>query len=328
MKFLAFLLSLTIVSVIVGAFAWYELGLQPVDRKDTNARSFTLQPGTSVDDLGTSLADRQLVRSGTAFDIYVTIHGLRGKLQAGTYDIAPSEKVAKIAAKIASGQVAVNRVTLPEGITVKKIKSLLEAKGLAAEDVDAALKATYTNNFLQNKPASVDLEGYLFPDTYQINEPLNAQKVIQKMLDNFGQKVNQAKVAQAFTDEGFSLHQGLTLASIVQKEAGKPADQPMIASVFINRLHAGMPLGSDVTVIYAADLLGMPFSTTLNSPYNTYTNPGLPPGPICNPGIDAIKAAAHPAKSDYLYFLADKQGHVYYEHTADEHSADIKKYLQ
>jgi UPF0755 protein len=147
------------------------------------------------------------------------------------------------------------------------------------------------------------------------------------MLDNFGKRVGP-EYTQAFAAEGLTLHQGLTLASVIEKEVHSPADRPIVAQVFLKRFKTGMPLGSDVTTQYAADQLHVPFDTNLDSHYNTRRYPGLPPGPICSPGLGALDAAARPATTDYLYFLSDKNGKTYFAKTYAEHQQNIVKYLQ
>jgi len=147
------------------------------------------------------------------------------------------------------------------------------------------------------------------------------------MLDDFGQRVGP-QYAAAFAAEGLTLHQGLTLASIVEREVNKPADRPIVAQIFLKRFHMGMPLGSDVTTQYASDLAGMAFNLNLDSPYNTRKNAGLPPGPICSPGLGSLDAVAHPAATDYLYFLAGSDGVTYYANTLAEHNVNVAKHLK
>jgi UPF0755 protein len=147
------------------------------------------------------------------------------------------------------------------------------------------------------------------------------------MLDTFSKQVDASNIPSGFAAEGLSLHQGVTLASIVETEVSNPPDQAMVAQVFLNRIKAGMPLQSDVTVDYASQLTGLPFSVTLNSPYNTYLNKGLPPGPICSPGLSAMGAVAHPTPNNYLYFVADKNGTTHYATTFAQQEQNIQLYL-
>ncbi|HSX41688.1 MAG TPA: endolytic transglycosylase MltG [Candidatus Saccharimonadales bacterium] len=325
------LLGLGVVGVIVlGVVIWYLIMTQPADSAGGDTVTFRVETGEGTPDIGDNLAEAGLIRSKTAFVWYVTLHGLRRDLQAGNYELSAADSVADIADALSHGKVSVNRLVVPEGYTLKQIAKLAEDKGISQQQFEAAVSGSYNNDFLAARPpeGQVTLEGYLFPDSYEVSKPVRPNVVVQQMLDNFAQKVQAAKLVPGFAARGLTLHQGVTLASIVEKEAGKETDRPMIASVFYNRLKAGMPLGSDVTILYAAEVKGVPFDIRLDSTYNTYTHRGLPPGPICNPGISSMKAVANPATTDYLYFLADKQGNVHYAKTAAEHEANVKKYLR
>ncbi|HUC86833.1 MAG TPA: endolytic transglycosylase MltG [Candidatus Saccharimonadales bacterium] len=317
-----------IVVVGFGSAIWYMLETQPASSQAALPVSFQLTSGTSLPTLASQLQQKKIIRNATAFTIYVVAKGVRHSLEAGNYQLNPHDQLATIVNVLANGQIAKYTLVVPEGFTIAKIRALAVQKGISAQAFNAALAATYTNSFLSGRPSGdTSLEGYLFPDSYQIEQPPNAGALIQAMLDDFGQKVTQAGLAQAYAAEGLTLHQGVTLASIVQQEAGNPKDQPIIAQVFLKRIQLGMPLQSDVTVNYASELTGLPFSVTLNSPYNTYAHTGLPPGPIASPGLSAMEAVAHPADTDYLYFLADKNGVVHYAQTAQQHEANVQQYL-
>lgn len=319
----------TLVVAVFAAMDWYIVELQPADRNASSAVSFELQQGNSVSDIATQLKNKDIIRDALAFSVYVTITGKRSSLQAGHYELNPSDSTQEIATTLSGGRVTRNTLVVPEGATVTKIRLIARDKGITATDFDAALAATYSNDFLAGRPSGdTSLEGYLFPDSYQVSKPVRPRAIIQSMLDNFTKQVNQTDVVRLYAAEGMTLHQGLTLASIVEREAGKPVDQPIIAQVFLKRLKQGMPLQSDVTVEYAAELNNTQFNLSLNSPYNTYVTKGLPPGPIANPGVNAMKAVANPANTDYLYFLADKSGTVHYAKTAAEHEANVQKYLR
>ena len=180
-------------------------------------------------------------------------------------------------------------------------------------------------------------EGYMFPDTYLIPRDATASAIAQMFLDNFNAKVTPQMKADALKT-GLTFNQTITLASIVEREGRTNADRPMIAGILLNRLKLSMPLQVDATLQYAIGY--QPFEKSwwkseisaddknVDSPYNTYTNTGLPPGPISNPGLDSIKAAIYPTASDYLYYLHDKAGDVHYAKTIEEHDANIQKYLQ
>jgi len=215
---------------------------------------------------------------------------------------------------------------VPEGYRLTQIEVAAASLGISTADFKAALAAPHAQSFLSDKPDDVDLEGYLFPDSYQIEPGTTANALVNMMLDNFGRRVGPDYV-QAYAAEGLTLHQGLTLASIVEREVSNPADRPIVAQIFLKRYKAGQLLGSDVTAQYAASLLGVPFNINLDSHYNTRRYPGLPPGPICNPGLGSMDAVAHPAATDYAYFLTGKDGKTYFAKTYAEHQQNIAKHL-
>ncbi len=315
------------VAALFSLVAWLMVMLSPANPKSTGTISHELASGTSVDELASQLEAEGIIRSAPAFSIWVTLKGMRSDLQAGTYELNPNDSTPEIASIIAQGRVAENKMVVPEGADLTKILALASAKGIKEEEFTAALKATYPHDFLVARPDKSSLEGYLFPDTYTILKPARPRAVIKAMLDNFSAQVSKADLVKGFAAEGLTLHQGVTLASIVEKEAPGDADRALIAGVFFNRLKAGKPLETDTTIEYIASVTGQPFNLKADSPYNTYLHPGLPPGPICNPGLAAMKAVAKPQASEYLYFLADKQGKVYYAKTFEEHSQNVAAHL-
>lgn len=307
---------------------WYWVELQPVSSHPTRNLDYSLASGTRVTDVAKQLQRQGIIRNALAFTWYVTVTDLRRSLEAGTYSLNPAQSTPQIARVIAGGQIAQHNLVVPEGSTVTQIRTAVGKKGIGADTFNAALGATYTSTALAGRPAGDDsLEGYLYPDTYEIKQPPNAQTVIQTMLDSFSREVNATDIPQGFAAQGLSLHQGVTLASIVEKEVPGDQDRAMVAQVFLNRMKTGLPLQSDVTVNYASLLTGLPFSTSLNSPYNTYLNKGLPPGPICNPGLSAMKAVAHPQPNTYLYFVAGKDGVTHYATTYQQHQQNVQLYL-
>ncbi len=320
--------GVVILAVVAGGLLYgsYRLGLRPVANSGS-AKAFIIKSGESVPTIAGALKDVGLIRDKNAFITYLNIHGLRPKIKAGSYSLSPTSSAPQIADILSNGRTLMDRMVVPEGYSISQIRKLAAEYGIQSADIDTALAAPHTQSFLAGKPSSVDLEGYLFPDSYQVDSNTSAETLVNSMLDNFGKKVGAEYVA-AFAAEGLSLHQGLTLASIVQREAGSAADEPIIAQVFLSRLKMKMAFQSDVTVQYGADLLGASFSTTLNSPYNTYLHVGLPPGPICNPGLSVLDAISRPATTDYLYFVADKSGKTHFARTFAEHQVNVAKYLR
>jgi UPF0755 protein len=317
--------AIAFIALVLVLYVGYRFGLQPVS---TNAQTkiFTVLSGQDAQVIATNLKAQDLIRDRTSFITYVNLHGMRPDLKVGQYALAPDMSAQTIAGIIADGKTVAKNLVIPEGYRLTQIESAAAAVGIAPAAFTAALAAPHTNSFLATKPAGVSLEGYLFPDSYQVSPSTTALELVDEMLTDFGNRVGPA-YTQAFTAEGLSLHQGVTIASIVQAEVSNPADQPIVAQIFIKRLQVGMPLGSDETAQYAADLDGVPFSTSINSPYNTLLVKGLPPGPICSPGLAALDAVAHPATTDYLYFLTGKDGKNYYATTYAQHEENIAKYL-
>ena len=319
-------IGLIIVAVLLGGlYVSYRLGLRPVSSTGA-AREFTVAAGENAPTIAQHLVDAGLLRDRNAFVTYVNFHGLRPRLKVGLYSIAPTLSGSQIADLLAGGRTLTRRFVVPEGYTLVKIEAEAATIGITKAEFKAALAAPHSQTFLAGKPANVSLEGYLFPDSYQIGSTTTATTLVDSMLNDFGQRVGP-EYTQAFAAEGLSLHQGLTLASIVEREVNSPADRQVVAQIFLKRYKLGQALGSDVTAHYAADLLGVPFNTNLDSPYNTRRVVGLPPGPICSPGLSSLDAVAHPAATDYLYFLTGKDGKTYFAKTYAEHQRNIDKYL-
>ncbi len=311
--------------VVVSSFAAYQLGLRPVASTGSE-QQFEVTTGQSAPGIATNLKTAGLIRDRTAFITYINLHGLRSHLKAGIYSLSPTLSGQQIARRLTDGEVDVNRLVIPEGSRLTDIERLAAERGIGKTDFKAALAAPHSQPFLAGKPAGVGLEGYLFPDSYEVGPSTTAGDLVDTMLKTFEQRVGD-QYAQAFAAQGLSLHEGLTLASIVEREVNSANDRPIVAQIFLKRFRERMPLGSDVTTHYAADLLGVPFNVDLNSPYNTRRVNGLPPGPICSPGLSSLDAVAHPASTDYLYFLSGKDGRTYFAKTYAEHQQNITKHL-
>lgn len=317
---------LVIAGWLLGIIIWYQYNLRPVSAS-TQEKVVIIAKGDSVDTIANRLADNGLIRSNSAFTVYVTLHGLRGRLQTGAYQLTPNQTTKEIARAITAGKTAQEKITIPEGFTISAIRARVVANGMNGEAFDAALQQDLTGTKAAQRPAGTSLEGYLFPDTYVITPSTTEQQLVRSMIDHFDAKVTDDIIA-GFAAQGLSLHQGLTLASMVEREVSIPADRKLVAGVFLNRLKIGQKLESDVTVDYGRALLGKPFNTGLDSPYNTYRIPALPIGPICNPGLESMRAVGNPTASGNYYFLAGKDGTTHYAVTADQHYANVQKYLR
>ena len=315
------------------AYGWYRWNLLPVSGPVSHPTAFTVASGQTTDQITGNLKKAGLIRSPRAFRTYLTLNRLRSKLKTGYYELYASDSAAKIAKVLTSGANSSKSLLVPEGFRLTEIRQRAAEKGIAPADFDAALSQSYPQAVLKERPAGASLEGYLFPDTYNVSPDTTAMSLINAMLSNFEQKVT-AEHKAGFAAQGLGFHEGLTLASIVEREARLEEDRPLIAQVFLRRLRIGMKLDSDVTVQYAAGLDPQEQQKTaeqirqLDSPYNTYRSAGLPPGPVSSPGLKAIAAVINPAKTDYLYFVADKNGKSHFARTFAEHQRNIEKYLR
>lgn len=318
---------LAAILIVAGSFTWYQLELRPVQRQ--HVQIFRVEKGESARSISGKLESQGFIRNAYAFEIYITIHGQRSRLQTGTYSPPEGAGAKEIANMLATGKVNAKRLTVPEGSTLAKIRELAQAQGIARPDFDAELtaaRASGAHPVLAQIPSGISMEGYLFPDTYTISGDTPAKDLVASMLANLESNLKQAEAG--FATQGLTLHQGLTLASVVEKEVSGESDRKVVAGIFLNRLRTGQRLESDVTTIYAANLIGVSFSTALDSPYNTYRADGLPVGPICNPGLSALLAVANPTATDYHYFLSGKDGKTYFATTFAEHQQNIDKYLR
>lgn len=313
-----------------GLFGWYTWALRPVSAEETK-QTFVVTSGQSPSTIAAQLEEARLIRSAVAFGVYVKLHGQANQLQAGTYTLSPNQSVASIVDELVKGQNAVRNVIIPPGVTLKQladptVTGSFAAQGFSAEEIQQAFQATYSSPLLKDKPADATLEGYIFPETFQVKESDSLQNLIQRSLDELYAKLQAGNMIEKFAAQGLNIHQAVTLASIIQKEVTDPNDQRQVAQVFLKRLREGILLGSDVTFVYAANQAGVTPSLDIDSPYNTRKYAGLPPGPIANMNFSALEAVAEPAAGDYLYFVsgdgADK-GKTFFSRTYEEHKAAI-----
>ncbi|MCS7349960.1 MAG: endolytic transglycosylase MltG [Anaerolineae bacterium] len=309
---------------------------------DSTPVTFTIHPGQSVMEVAQALEEAGLIRDAFLFRAYVRYHGLDREIEAGEYTLNKTMTIPQIVEALRSGRQAEWTVRVREGLRLEEVAEAIAAQThLSAQAIlEAArdgLRWRRDFPFLADLPPGATLEGYLFPDTYRLARDATAEAMIRRMLENFGRKVTSEKIAGARA-RGLSLHQVITLASIVEREAVLPEERPLIASVYLNRLTAGMKLDADPTVQYALGY--QPDQKTwwksplvledlqVDSPYNTYRYPGLPPGPIANPGLASIEAVLNPAETDYFYFMADcikKDGSHWFARTHEEHLRNFRR---
>ena len=330
--FVSGLILAIIVGSVAGSFAWYNNQLRPVGSDISQLKLITIENGSTPGQVGRLLESESIIRSSTAFDIYARLSGQQNKLQAGTYRLSPAESTQQIIEHLVNGSVDEFSITFYPGATLvdntdtkKKydVTTVLKNAGYSSADISAALGADYDSPLFAGRPSSADLEGYIYGQTYNFSTGAKLTDILNRTFEEFYSVVQDNNLVKKFSDHGLNLYQGITLASIVQREASDPTDQKQVAQVFLTRLSIGMILGSDVTYQYIADKTGVQRDPNLDSPYNTRRFGGLPPGPIAAPGLSALLAVANPAKGDYLYFLAGDDKKVYFAKTLAEHEANI-----
>jgi len=304
----------------------YSDNLQPVSSSE-NVTLFTIKSGESSTSIANSLQSAGLIRSSTVFEWYVSSKNVRSELQAGTYALRPNMSLPNIVDLFVSGKIAANLVTIIPGQRLDQVRATFMKAGFKAADVDAALDASnYVGSpALVDNPNGAGLEGFLYPDSFQKNENTNPQIIVQESLSEMAQHLTPS-IRASFAREGLSVYQGVTLASIVEQEVSKDSDRAQAAQVFLTRLHSDMPLGSDVTAFYGAIIAGKKPSTTYDSPYNTLLHKGLPPGPISNVSDSSLNAVAHPANTQWLYFVTGDNGNTYFSKTLAQHQAYTQQY--
>ncbi|WP_296865860.1 endolytic transglycosylase MltG [Thermosyntropha sp.] len=326
---LILILAVLLTGCISGYFYWLKLQYMPVDLNDKRYIDIYIPENSTARDIAKILSDNNLIRSEKAFLYYCKKTGYDAKLQAGHFRFSRSQSLKEIVQDIAEGKTVFISFTVPEGYTVEQIGQLLAEKGICRkEDWDEAVRKEYNYEFLKDVPQGVKnpLEGFLFPDTYQVDENVTAEKIVDLMLANFD-KVFRENFASEL--ENHSIYEIITIASMIEREAAIPEERKRISGVIANRLKKGMPLQVDATVLYA---LGKHKEVVtrkdlkIDSPYNTYKISGLPIGPIACPGKEAIRAALNPEKHDYLYYVARGDGSHYFSKTHEEHLQAIKRY--
>lgn len=281
-------------------------------------------PGASASAVGKILQERGLIRSSFLFGVMARLEGLEGRLQAGYYRLRPDMHLQDVLHILSRGSVAVERVTIPEGATIRYVAALLERKGLAdaRRFIDLASDDRWLfagERTLPKPPGS--LEGYLFPDTYRVEVGQSEESIIRRMVARFAEKALTV-YERLGEGSGLTLHEAVTLASIIEKEAMRDGERPLISSVFHNRLRLGRPLQADPTLKYILDPAPRRLyqkHLSIDSPYNTYRYPGLPPTPIASPGLASLEAALRPADTPYLYFVARGDGTHIFSRTFQEH---------
>lgn len=325
------LLVLLLVCAAAGAGAWVYMRVgEPYRGYEGTEQLIEVPAGTGSRSIGDRLVAAGVVRDALSFRVGLYLSGQGRRLQAGEYRFDRAMTPMQVIDKLARGDVYVVTITFPEGLTVAEMATIFETQklGPAAEFVEAAGDPSPIKTL---DPEARDLEGYLFPETYPLPRNTPASRLIRQMTARF-ERVMTQDLRRAAEAKGLTVRQAVTLASIVEKEASRQEERPLVAAVYANRLRIGMPLQADPTVIFGLQRAGR-YTGNLrredlefDSPYNTYRYPGLPPGPIASPGRAAIEAALNPAAVDYLYFVSRNDGSHEFARTLDEHNRNVQRW--
>jgi len=323
LKFFATLLLIALVCAALAAYAVYApIGPSAgTADSDDHAIYVDIAPGAGTRTIAAQLERAGVLRSRYAFLLLRAVKG--GKLIAGEYRFNHPAAATEVYERLARGDVYFIRLTIPEGYNIFDIAQAVASAGLGRRDAFLASARSQTALIADLSPHALSLEGYLFPDTYRFGRHATARDILAAMVKRF---------RQVSARLGLGPGPNLARTVILEKEVHQDSERPLAAGVFMNRLARNMPLQTDPSVIYAALLdgryRGSIYASDLqaDSPYNTYRHTGLPPGPICNPGIAALKAALDPPSTDYLYFVADAQGNTRFSVTLKEHAQQVEAY--
>lgn len=312
---------------------------------DAESVAFTVAEGDRGIGVAQALEEAGLIHGSWMFRAYLRLSGTGSDFKPGTFELRPGMSYASIVSALSRASSQEVQVTIPEGFTLAQIgervrealPQISEEEWTAATVTAPSFGSTKAAWFVgQVKPSGVDLEGYLFPDTYRFFSDASARDVVDKMVDEMNDRLG-AELVTVADENGFSRpgaltpHEVLTLASVIQREVQSPSDMKDVADVFLKRLEMGMPLQADSTISYYLGKTSAELTVDdlrADEPYNTYTRAGLPPGPIASPGTDAIDAVLHPTDNPYLYFLTASDGTVIYASTFEEHVANKNRFLR
>ena len=358
-----FLVTVLVLLILLGAGGFFglryaESALQPVDPSSKQYMTVQIPDGSNAQEIGSTLEKSGVIKNGLVFTLYVKYKNYN-ELKSGYYNLQNSMSVEDVIKELQKGgtpepqEVTLASLTIPEGYTLEQIaqtvgqlqgnfKEALTAEAFLAKVQDEnfiAQEVTKYPNLLESLPTKDSgvryrLEGYLFPATYTIKENTTVESLIDEMLAAMDK--NLSSHYATIKEKNLTVNELLTIASLVEKEGAKTEDRKLIAGVFYNRLNLGMPLQSNIAILYAEGKLGQNISladdaaidTSIDSPYNDYTKVGLMPGPVDSPSLDAIESSINQTKSDYLYFVANVQdGKVYYATTLEEHDRNVQEHI-
>jgi UPF0755 protein len=321
---------------VAGVGIYGVMAIGATSSSSTETLIFTIDKGDTVDTIAEKLKSAGLIEQPLLFRALVKYRGVESQLQAGEFEIRRDMSMDQLLTTFEHAPVKAVTFTIPEGLRATEIAEILAKTGLTTKDefMNQVQNGSFDYDFLKDRPDKTSLEGYLFPDTYKVPADYKAVDIVDMMLRNFDDKLTPT-MRDAIAKKDLTIYQVVTMASIVEREAVVSSERPTIASVYYNRLAKDMLLQADPTIQYAVGKEGAWWKKDLSqedlavdSLYNTYRYNGLPPGPICNPGLASLEAAVAPDQTGYLYFVAKGDGSHVFAETLDEHNANVQKYQQ
>ncbi len=331
-KFRYFFYAVCFLLFLFCLLAFWEIYI-PRSPSSNHTITYIAKSGQGDDEIAKDLEEQGIIKSNYFFRFYVIVSFQHAKLQAGKYLLSPNMSIYQIVKKIVFGDVIKQKITILEGWDLDDIGKYFQTNGvLSKKDFEELAKRDFSNrfDFLNDKPKDVSLEGYLFPDTYEVFGGGNGEDIFKNILSNFDKKITPDLTGE-ITAQKKSIFEIITVASLIEKEVKLVSDKKTVSGIIWKRLKLGMPLQIDATINYITGKNdpGVAIKDTkIDSPYNTYKYKGLPKGPISNPGIESISAAIYPKDTQYLFYLSGFDGRTIFSKTLAEHNVARAKYLK
>ena len=334
---------LVLLIIIAGACAviWYKSNLSAIIgvkcSDNCEVIKFTVPEGSGASSIADSLEKAGVIKSALAFKIYLNLEADNKKIMPGEYEFKKDMSVKDIVKQLNEGVSAkVFRITFLPGETIATSKKRLLEVGYMQGQIDDAFNKTYSHPLLTSKPADASLEGYIWGDTYEFYQTATVEEILTRLFDEMWKNVQKYNLVDGYKKQGLTLHEGITLASVIQREStANYEERRHVAQVFLLRLKSGTPLGSDAIIAYKADLVNpnrsktdMSYLTKFGCPWNSRQCKGLPPTPIATPSVDSMRAAADPTDTKDWYFITGDDGKMYYATTEAGHNANVRKYCK
>jgi len=354
MKKIIFAVVVSLILLFAVIFVWQSVYL-PKDERSKEEILFIIEPGQRVREIAFNLESRGLIKDDLTFKIYAALSDDGRNLKAGAYNLSPSMTIPEIVAKIGKGEIIKDQITIIEGWNLRDIGRFFEDRkmfqpeelfemtcftlyGYCQEPEKSRYMEDFRQDFdfLEDKPKNVGLEGYLFPDTYEIKKGEDLERIVRRMLQNFDKKLTP-ELREEIKKQGKTIFEIITMASLIEKEVRSLEDKKLVSGLLWRRMEIGMPLQVDATIAYFIGGEGWTFQEmrreigrgiVIDSPYNTYKYRGLPLGPISNPGLKSIIAAVYPEDSNFLYYLSTPEGKTIFSETLTEHKIPKPKSLR